>query len=90
MDEYEIDVVINGAPDKLKTYCSSIYSAIDSMLGIEMVEEILSVKRTIDNKIWDIKDMDVAYLRQLKEKMDDNLLADAFKSVEDLYIDTIH
>jgi len=90
MDEYEIDVVINGAPDKLKTYCSSIYSAIDSMLGIEMVEEILSVRRTIDNKIWDIKDMDVAYLRQLKEKMDDNLLADAFKSVEDLYIDTIH
>jgi len=90
MDEYEIDVVINGAPDKLKTYCSSIYSAIDSMLGIEMVEEILSVKRTIDNKIWDIKDMDVAYLRQLKEKMDDNLLVDAFKSVEDLYIDTIH
>jgi len=90
MDEYVIDVVINGAPDKLKTYCSSIYSAIDSMLGIEMVEEILSVKRTIDNKIWDIKDMDVAYLRQLKEKMDDNLLADAFKSVEDLYIDTIH
>ena len=90
MDEYVIDVVINGAPDKLKTYCSSIYSAIDSMLGIEMVEEILSVKRTIDNKIWDIKDMDVAYLRQLKEKMDDNLLVDAFKSVEDLYIDTIH
>ena len=90
MDEYVIDVVIKGAPDKLKTYCSSIYSAIDSMLGIEMVEEILSVKRTIDNKIWDIKDMDVAYLRQLKENMDDNLLADAFKSVEDLYIDTIH
>ena len=90
MDEYEIDVVINGAPDKLKTYCSSIYSAIDSMLGIEMVEEILSVTRTIDNKIWDIKDMDVAHLRQLKENMDDNLLADAFKSVEDLYIDTIH
>ena len=48
MDEYEIDVVINGAPDKLKTYCGSIYSAIDSMLGIEMVEEIISVKRTID------------------------------------------
>tara|TARA_R100001369_G_scaffold1785_1_gene5896 strand:- start:1702 stop:1974 length:273 start_codon:yes stop_codon:yes gene_type:complete len=90
MDEYVIDVVINGAPDKLKTYCSSIYSAIDSMLGIEMVEEILSVRRTIDNKIWDIKDMDVAHLRQLKENMDDNLLADAFKSVEDLYIDTIH
>ena len=90
MDEYVIDVVINGAPDKLKTYCSSIYSAIDSMLGIEMVEEILSVTRTIDNKIWDIKDMDVAHLRQLKEKMDDNLLVDAFKSVEDLYIDTIH
>tara|TARA_R110000823_G_C15804457_1_gene487550 strand:- start:431 stop:703 length:273 start_codon:yes stop_codon:yes gene_type:complete len=90
MDEYEIDVVINGAPDKLKTYCGSIYSAIDSMLGIEMVEEIISVKRTIDNKLWDIKDMDVSYLRQLKEKMDDNLLADAFKTVEDLYIDTIH
>ena len=30
MDEYIVDVVINGKDDKLKTYCSSIYSAIDT------------------------------------------------------------
>tara|TARA_R110000796_G_scaffold187712_1_gene304629 strand:+ start:264 stop:536 length:273 start_codon:yes stop_codon:yes gene_type:complete len=90
MDEYVVDVMIDSKPDQLKTFCSSIYAAVDSMLGIDMVEEIISIKRTVDNRVWDVKDMDIEYLRQLRQEMDENLLADAFKNVEDLYIDGTH
>tara|TARA_B110000858_G_scaffold86935_1_gene100462 strand:- start:130 stop:402 length:273 start_codon:yes stop_codon:yes gene_type:complete len=90
MDEYVIDVMIDNKPDELKTFCGSIYAAVDSMLGIDMVDEIKTITRTVDNKIWDVKDMDMKYLRQLRQEMDESLLADAFKNVEDLYIDGTH
>ena len=51
MDEYIVDVVIDGKDDKLKTYCSSIYSAVDTMIGMDMVEEIKSITRTKDDNI---------------------------------------
>ena len=57
MDEYVIDVVINGKADSLKTWCSSVYSAVDSMIGIDMVEDIKTITRTLDGKVWDVKDM---------------------------------
>ena len=90
MDEYVIDVMIDNKHDELKTFCGSIYAAVDSMLGIDMVDEIKTIPRTVDNKIWDVKDMDMEYLRQLRQEMDESLLADAFKNVEDLYIDGTH
>lgn len=91
MDEYIIDVVIEGKADKLKTFCGSIYSAIDSMIGIEMVEEIQSVTRTIDGRVWDIADnMDVNYLRSLRKDMDFNMLHEGLKIVEETYHDTTH
>ena len=52
MDEYVIDVVINGEADSLKTWCSSVYSAVDSMIGIDMVEDIKTITRTLDGKVW--------------------------------------
>lgn len=82
MDEYIIDVVINGKNDKLKTYCSSIYSAIDTMIGINMVEGIKNVTRTKDNKSWDINDMNIIELRELRGNISEIDLQDAFKNME--------
>tara|TARA_S200002703_G_C3705784_1_gene216783 strand:- start:72 stop:344 length:273 start_codon:yes stop_codon:yes gene_type:complete len=90
MDEYIIDVVINGKPDSLKTWCGSVYSAVDSMIGIDMVEDIKTITRSLDGKIWDVKDMDIDYLRNLKENIDNNVLSDAFKTIEDLTHDSTH
>ena len=90
MDEYIIELVFDGKEEELKTFCNSVYSAVDSMLGIDMVEEIKTITRTADNKIWDVKDMDIDYLRSLRQEMDESLLTDAFKSVEDLAYDTTH
>ena len=85
MDEYIIDVVINGKNDKLKTYCSSIYSAIDTMIGINMVEGIKNVTRTKDNKSWDINDMNIIELRELRGNISEIDLQDAFKNVEEIH-----
>tara|TARA_R100001510_G_C7626966_1_gene186632 strand:- start:217 stop:483 length:267 start_codon:yes stop_codon:yes gene_type:complete len=85
MDEYIIDVVINGKNDKLKTYCSSIYSAIDTMIGIDMVEGIKNVTRTKDNKSWDINDMNIIELRELRGHIAEIDLQNAFKNVEEIH-----
>ena len=90
MDEYIIDTVINGKNEKLKTYCSSIYSAIDTMIGMNVVEEIKSVRRTIDNKSWDIENMNIEKLRELRGYIPETELQDAFKIVEEVYHDTTH
>jgi len=85
MDEYIIDVVINGKNDKLKTYCNSIYSAIDTMIGIDMVEGIKNITRTKDNKSWDINDMNIIELRELRGHIAEIDLQNAFKNVEEIH-----
>ena len=90
MDEYIIDVVINGKDDKLKTYCSSIYSAVDTMIGMDMVEEIKSVTRTKDDKSWDIENMNIVRLRELRGYIPETDLQDAFKIVEEKYNEVQH
>jgi len=90
MDEYIIDVVINGKDDKLKTYCSSIYSAVDTMIGMDMVEEIKSVTRTKDDKSWDIDNMNIVRLRELRGYIPETDLQDAFKIVEEKYNEVQH
>ena len=90
MDEYIIDVVINGKDDKLKTYCNSVLSAIDTMIGINMVDEIKSVTRTKDDKAWDIVEMNLEKLRELRGYIPEIELQDAFKTVEEAHHDTAH
>ena len=90
MDEYIIDVVINGKDDKLKTYCSSIYSAVDTMIGMDMVEEIKSITRTKDDKSWDIENMNIVRLRELRGYIPETDLQDAFKIVVEKYSEVQH
>ena len=85
MDEYIVDVVINGKDDKLKTYCSSIYSAIDTMISIDMVEEIKSVTRTKDDKFWEVNMKSTTRLRELRSYIPETDLQDAIKIVEEKY-----
>lgn len=90
MDEYIVDVVIDGKDDKLKTYCSSIYSAVDTMIGMDMVEEIKSITRTKDDKSWDIENMNIVRLRELRGYIPETDLQDAFKIVEEKYNEVQH
>ena len=86
MDEYIINVIVDGKQDKLKTFCNTIYSAIDSMIGLDFVDEIISVTRVSDNKTWDIEeDFDIKYLRSLRNEMDESLINEGLKEVEEIY-----
>ena len=85
LDEYIVDVVIDGKDDKLKTYCSSIYSAIDTMISIDMVEEIKNVTRTKDDKFWEVNMKSTTKLRELRNHIPETDLQDAFKIVEENY-----
>ena len=86
MDEYIINVVVDGKQDKLKTFCNTIYSAIDSMIGLDFVDEIISIIRVSDNKTWDIEeDFDIEYLRSLRNEMDESLINEGLKEVEEIY-----
>ena len=86
MDEYIINVVVGGKQDKIKTFCNTIYSAIDSMIGLDFVDEIISVTRVSDNKTWDIEeDFDIEYLRSLRNEMDESLINEGLKEVEEIY-----
>jgi len=85
LDEYIVDVVIDGKDDKLKTYCSSIYAAIDTMISIDMVEEIKNVTRTKDNKFWEVNMKSTTKLRELRNHIPETDLQDAFKIVEENY-----
>lgn len=90
LDEYIVNVIIDGKDDKLKTYCSSIYSAIDTMISIDMVEEIKSITRIKDNKSWDIDNMNIVKLRELRGYISETDLQDAFKIVEEKYNEVQH
>ena len=68
----------------------SIYSAVDTMIGMDMVEEIKSLTRTVDNKSWDIENMNIKRLRELRGYIPETELQDAFKIVEEVYHDTTH
>ena len=85
LDEYIVDVVIDGKDDKLKTYCSSIYAAIDTMISIDMVEEIKNVTRTKDDKFWEVNMKSTTKLRELRNHIPETDLQDAFKIVEENY-----
>ena len=85
LDEYIVNVIIDGKDDKLKTYCSSIYSAIDTMISIDMVEEIKNVTRTKDDKFWEVNMKSTTKLRELRNHIPETDLQDAFKIVEENY-----
>lgn len=85
LDEYIVNVIIDGKDDKLKTYCSSIYSAIDTMISIDMVEEIKSITRIKDNKSWNVDNMNIVKLRELRGYISEIDLQDAScKSISDI------
>ena len=66
MDEYTLDVIIDGYEEKIKTYTSSIENAVDAMVSLAAVVKILAITRTKDNKKWKFDSGELAYLRKMR------------------------
>ena len=72
MDEYLIDVEFDGVAEQIKTYASSVFEAMDSMVTLKGVEEVFSILRTKDNKSWTVEELNLTKLRELRELIGDD------------------
>tara|TARA_R110000772_G_scaffold62378_1_gene140225 strand:+ start:671 stop:937 length:267 start_codon:yes stop_codon:yes gene_type:complete len=70
LNEYIIDVDLYNKKDKLKVWATNSTEAIDSMLALEMVTKIYSVKRLSDDKSWKFTG-DINLLRDIRNEIDD-------------------
>jgi len=84
MDEYVVDVLIDGHKETLKSFGNSIYSIIDSMITLESVEDVFLVTRTNDNQTWDVENIDLVRLRAMRKAIDPNALADSLHSLTEI------
>ena len=84
MDEYVVDVLIDGHKETLKSFGNSIYSIIDSMITLESVEDVFLVTRSNDNQTWDVENIDLVRLRAMRKEIDPNALADSLHSITEI------
>lgn len=64
MDEFTLDVIIDGQEEKILTYATSLHMIIESILNIEAISYVSKVIRTKDNKEWLLPEGDLIELRE--------------------------
>lgn len=72
MDEYLINVLIDDQKETLKTYATSVYAALDNIVAFDFVQDIFKIVKKECNTTWNIKDMDLHYLRALRKNLDND------------------
>jgi|TARA_B110000259_G_C13875043_1_gene346454 hypothetical protein len=68
MNEYLFNVIVEGEEDILKTWSESIYLAIDNIICMSVVDNIISIEEIETKKSWDF-DGDINQLRVLRENL---------------------
>ena len=66
MDEYIVAVYMDRKAEQLKTYAPSEFEAMDSMVTLDGVDEVLKIVRTKDNKAWSVDHLNLKKLRELR------------------------
>jgi len=84
MDEYLVDVLIDGDRETLKSFGNSIYAIIDSMITLESVEDVFFVTRTKDSQTWDVENIDLVRLRTMRNDIDPNALAESLHKITEV------
>ena len=84
MDEYLVDVLIDGDRETLKSFGNSIYAIIDSMITLESVENVFFVTRTKDSQTWDVENIDLVRLRAMRNDIDPNALAESLHKITEV------
>ena len=83
MEEYIIDVNFDGQKDIIKTYASSVYEAVDTIVAIENITDIISIVRSEDKKSWKTENINLSKLRELRSSInDENLIYQELKEKE--------
>ena len=82
MDEYIADVLIDNHRKKIKTYANSIYSAIDILISMPVVNAVFTVSCTEDGRSWDVEGMNMVAMRQMRADITEEALREAFADDE--------
>ena len=52
LNEYTVNVELSDTKDTLKIWASNTTEVVDSVLGLEVVTKLYSIKRISDDKVW--------------------------------------
>ena len=56
LDEFLVDVILDGHKEQLKVFSDSLTSTIDTIVSFRAVEELLDIKRERDQRSWSFRD----------------------------------
>ena len=72
MKEFLMSVEYSNKKTELKTYANTVESAVDNMVQLDHVDKLYAILDTESLESWDF-DQDLAYLRDLRNQMPDNM-----------------
>ena len=69
MKEYVFNVIIDNKKDIVVNYAKSVWTAIDNVLQMPMVQDFTSVKITETDAVFDLMDFDIEDARDARKSM---------------------
>jgi len=72
LNEYTVNVELSDIKDTLKIWANNTTEVVDSVLGLEIVTKLYSIKRISDDKVWMFTG-DINMLREIKKEIDDDV-----------------
>jgi hypothetical protein len=71
MKEYIFNVIVEGEEDILKTWSNNVHSAIDNMICMAVIDDIISIEEIETSKSWEFNG-DFDHLRDLRNNLNIN------------------
>ena len=72
MDQFIMEVEIDGEETSIQTFAYNVEGAIDNIVCMDSVDKLFKVIHTKTKDEWDF-DEDITKLRELRSKLPDNL-----------------
>lgn len=72
MEEYLLEVEIDGNKDTIKTFARSVEYAVDNIVKMESVDKLFNIINLDTQEFWEFNE-DIKVLRDLRNKMPSNI-----------------
>ena len=72
MEEYLLEVEIDGKKDAIKTFARSVEYAVDNIVKMESVDRLFNIINLDTQESWEFNE-DIKMLRELRNQMPNNV-----------------
>jgi len=72
MEEYLLEVEIDGNKDTIKTFARSVEYAVDNIVKLDSVDRLFNIINLDTQESWEFNE-DIKVLRDLRNKMPSNI-----------------